>query len=56
MWCSGAVKYTDCFSAEELDLPHNECPGYNTKQSDGAVPVMLEFWGKAEHPFIAITP
>ncbi len=23
----------------------NECPGYNTKQSDGEVPVMLEPWG-----------
>ena len=21
------------------------CPGYNTKQSDGETPVMLEFWG-----------
>ena len=25
--------------------PHNECPGYCTKQSDGEVPVMLELWG-----------
>ena len=25
---AGAVEYTDCFSAE------NECPKYNTKQSD----------------------
>ena len=24
--------------------PHNECPGYNTKQSDGEVSVMLELW------------
>ena len=24
---------------------HNECPDYNTKQSDGDVPVMLELWG-----------
>ena len=23
----------------------NECPGYNTKQSDGEIPVMLELWG-----------
>ena len=22
--------------------PHNECPGYDTKQSDAQVPVMLE--------------
>ena len=23
----------------------NECPGYNTKQSDGKASVMLELWG-----------
>ena len=23
----------------------SECPGYNTKQSDGQVPVILELWG-----------
>ena len=32
-----AVEYTNCFSAE--------CPGYDTKQSDGEVPAMLELWG-----------
>ena len=30
---AGAVEYT------------NECPGYDTKQPDGEVPVMLELWG-----------
>ena len=25
--------------------PPKECPGYDTKQSDGEVPVMLELWG-----------
>ena len=39
---AGAVEYSDCISAEELDTPPNECPGYDTKQSDGGVPVMLE--------------
>ena len=34
-----AVEYTDCTSAE--GYPPNECPGYDTKQSDGEVPVML---------------
>ena len=24
--------------------PPNECPGYDTEQSDGEVPVMLELW------------
>ena len=30
--------------------PPNECPGYDTKQSDGEVPVMLEFWGIQSTP------
>ena len=38
---AGAVEYTNCFSAEEKDTL-NECPGYDTKQSDAEVPVMLE--------------
>ena len=37
----GSVEYTDCTSAEWLDTP-NECPEYDTKQSDGVIPVMLE--------------
>ena len=38
---AGAVEYTDFFSAKEYD-PHNEWPGYDTKQSDGEAAVMLE--------------
>ena len=38
---AGAVVYPDFISAEGKDSP-NECPGYNTKQSDGEVPEMLE--------------
>ena len=30
--------------------PPNECPGYDTKQSDGEVPEMLEFWGMRNTP------
>ena len=41
---AGAVEYTDCTSAEVLDPTPNECPGYNTKQSDGEISVILEFW------------
>ena len=41
---AGAVEYTDCTSAEDLDSP-NEFSGYDTKQSDGEVPVILELWG-----------
>ena len=38
-----AVEYTDCFSTEGLEPTPNKCPVYDTKQSDGEVPVMLEF-------------
>ena len=38
---AGAVEYTDYFSTEGYD----ECPGFNTKQSDSVVTVMLELWG-----------
>ena len=34
----------------------NECPGYDTKQSDDEVPVMLELWEMREYPFNAIVP
>ena len=41
---AGAVEYTDCFSAEGQDSL-NECPGFDTKQSDGKASGMLELWG-----------
>ena len=40
---NGAVEYTGCTSADWSD-PHNECPGYNTKQYDAEVPVMQQLW------------
>ena len=39
----GAVKYTDCIFEEGFRPPHNECPRYDTKQSDGEASVMLGF-------------
>ena len=39
-----AVEYTDFISAEGLDT-HHQCPGYETKQSVGDVPVMLKLCG-----------
>ena len=43
---AGAVEYTECTS-EEDNTPHptNDCRGYNIKQSDGEVPLILELWG-----------
>ena len=33
--------------------PH-ECPGYDTKQSDGEVPVVLELWGIRSTPSLPL--
>ena len=44
----GAVEYTDCFSGER--------PGYDTQQSDGEVPVMLELWGIWSIPSLPLFP
>ena len=41
MYINEAAEYTDCISLEGEYSP-NECPCYDTKQSDGKVPVMLE--------------
>ena len=35
---------------------HNECPGYDTKQSDGEIPVMLELWGMLSTPLLPSLP
>ena len=36
--------------------PPNECPGYDTKQSDGEVPAMLELWGIRSTPSLPSLP
>ena len=36
-----AAEYTDCMSAEGYDFL-NQYPIYDTKQSDGEAPIMLE--------------
>ena len=38
-----SAESTDCIYAKRLDSS-NECPRYNTKQSDGEAPVILELW------------
>ena len=34
----------------------NECPGYDTKQSVGVVPVMQELWGMQSTPLLPSLP
>ena len=54
---AGAVEYTNCFSEEGKDTPPHECPGgYDTKQSDREVPVMLELWGMQSTPLFPSLP
>ena len=36
--------------------PSNECPGYDTKQSHGDVPAMLELWGMWSTPSLPSLP
>ena len=36
--------------------PGNEYPRYDTKQSDGEVPVMLELWGMRSTPLSPSLP
>ena len=50
-----AVEYTDCFSAEGKAPPH-EGLGYDTKQSDGEVPAILELWGMRSTPSLPSLP
>ena len=53
---AGVVEYTDCFSAEGYPPPANECPGNDTKQSDGEVPAMLELLGMRITPLLPSLP
>ena len=51
---AGAVEYSDCTSA--VRPPPNECPGYDTKQSDGEVPAVLGLWGMRSTPLLPLLP
>ena len=39
---AGTMEYTDCFSAKGLDS--SKCLGYDTKQFDVEIQVMLKLW------------
>ena len=52
----GDVEYIDCFSAEGVKTPPNECPEYDTKQSDGEAPVMVELLGMLSIPLLPLLP
>ena len=39
-----------------MNTPIDECPGYDTKQSDGELPVILELWGMRSTPSLPSLP
>ena len=43
-----------CKGVRHLTL--NKCPGYDTKQSDGEVPVMLGLWEMWNTPSLPLLP
>ena len=53
---AGAVEYTNCTSAEGKTPLSNKCSGYDTKQSDGEVPVILRLWRMQSTPSLPLLP
>ena len=47
-----AAEYTDSISSKRGKPLPNECPGYDTKQSDGKVPIILVFGGIQSTPLL----
>ena len=43
-------------SLQQGKIAPYECPGYDTKQSDGEVPVMMELWGMWSTPSLPSLP
>ena len=43
-------------SLQRDKTPPNECPGYDTKQSNGEVPAMLDLWGIRSTPSLPSLP
>ena len=44
------------FLCRGVRLPPNEYPGYDTKQTDGEISVMLELWGMWSTPSLPLLP
>ena len=52
-WC---CRIQSCTSVEGYEPTLHDCPGYDTKQSDGEVPVMLELWEMRNTPSLPSLP
>ena len=53
---AGAVEYAPTAPPQRGKPGPNECPGYDTKQSDGEVPGMLGFGGIRSTPSLPLLP
>ena len=53
-WCCRIYRLLLCRGVRPPTT--NEYPGYDTKQSDGEVPVMLELWGMWSTPSLPLLP
>ena len=51
---AGAVEYTDYTASGGVRPTTTKCPGYDTKQSHGEVPVILGFGGKRSTPSLPL--
>ena len=46
-----------CHKTQTTNQPSlYKCPGYDTKQSDGVFPVLLELWGMQSTPSLPLLP
>ena len=50
------LSYAPTASLQRGKTPPNECPGYDTKQSDGEIPAVLELWGMRSTPSLSLLP
>ena len=50
------LQNTPTASLQRGKTPPNECPGYDTKQSDGEVPAMQELRGIRSAPSLPLLP
>ena len=52
---AGAAEYTASLQRGKPSPP-NECPVYDTKQSDGEFPVILKLWGMLSTLSLSLLP
>ena len=48
------LKNTPTIFLQRSKTPHNECPWYDTKQSEGVITAMVEPWGMQSYPSLPL--